>query len=68
MDIVSKPDGWLIEASVLWNGRGCVARFRPRPCAIFGRCSKERAHAAALARRGWCGVGAGTLEGEAGYG
>jgi hypothetical protein len=27
LDIVPKPDGWLIEASVLWNGRDLVAQI-----------------------------------------
>jgi hypothetical protein len=27
LDIVPKPEGWLIEASVLWNGRDLVAQI-----------------------------------------
>ena len=27
LDIVPKPEGWLIEASVLWNGRELVAQI-----------------------------------------
>jgi hypothetical protein len=27
LDVVPKPDGWLIEASVLWNGRDLVAQI-----------------------------------------
>jgi hypothetical protein len=27
LDVVPKPDGWLIEASVLWNGRDMVAQI-----------------------------------------
>ncbi len=27
LDVVPKPEGWLIEASVLWNGRDLVAQI-----------------------------------------
>ncbi len=35
LDIVPKPDGWLIEASVLWDGRDLVAQIPPQTVRDF---------------------------------
>ena len=35
LDIVPKPDGWLIEASVLWDGRDLVAQIPPQTVPSF---------------------------------
>ncbi len=35
LDIVPKSDGWLIEASVLWNGRDLVAQIPPQTVRDF---------------------------------
>ena len=41
LDIVPKPDGWLIEASVLWNGRDLVAQIPPQTVRDFQAVQQE---------------------------
>lgn len=41
LDIVPKPDGWLIEASVLWNGRDLVAQIPAQTVRDFRTVQQE---------------------------
>ncbi len=41
LDIVPKPDGWLIEASVLWDGRDLVAQIPPQTVRDFQTVQQE---------------------------
>ena len=41
LDIVPKPDGWLIEASVLWNGRDLVAQIPAQTVRDFKTVQQE---------------------------
>ncbi len=41
LDIVSKPEGWLIEASVLWNGRDLVAQIPAQTVPDFMTVQRE---------------------------
>jgi hypothetical protein len=41
MDIVPKPDGWLIEASVLWNGRDLVVQLPVQTVCDFQTVQQE---------------------------
>jgi len=41
LDIVPKPDGWLIEASVLWNGRDLVAQIPTQTVRDFKAVQQE---------------------------
>lgn len=41
MDIVPGPDGWLIEASVLWNGRDLVAQIPAQTVRDFQTVQQE---------------------------
>jgi hypothetical protein len=44
MDIKLKPDGWLIEASVLWNGRDLVAQLPAQTVRDFQAVQQEVPH------------------------
>ncbi len=44
LDIVPKPDGWLIEASVLWNGRDLVAQIPAQIVRDFPMVQQEMPH------------------------
>jgi hypothetical protein len=41
LDIAPKPDGWLIEASVLWNGRDLVAQVPTQTVRDFKAVQQE---------------------------
>jgi hypothetical protein len=41
MDVVPRPDGWLIEASVLWNGRDLVAQIPTQTVRDFRAVQQE---------------------------
>lgn len=41
LDIAPKPDGWLIEASVLWNGRELVAQIPSQTVPNFHAVQQE---------------------------